>query len=213
MLRVYVAAETAAMRTRIADALAHSDFEMFVVEAETGEAIVELKIDPTAIVVQSCDVELPQAMARLRLMRRHLREHAIVIVSPVASGTGIRRALDAGAYAIVFESELESTLAVALRAVASGQSVVPHKVRANVEPPTLSHRERQVLGHVAQGLTNAQIADKLFLSESTVKSHLSSAFVKCGVRSRREAAAVFMELERRNPPRVDPEAQILPEPA
>ena len=57
------------------------------------------------------------------------------------------------------------------------------------------------------------IARELHISLSTVKSHLSSAFVKCGVRSRREAAAVFMELESRNPPRIDPEAQILPEPA
>ena len=107
----------------------------------------------------------------------------------------MRRALDAGADAIVFESELESTLAVAVRAVASGQSVVPRKLRASVERPAFSHRERQVLSFVSRGLTNAQIADKLFLSESTIKSHLSSAFSKFGVRSRKEAAALFLELE------------------
>jgi DNA-binding CsgD family transcriptional regulator len=68
-------------------------------------------------------------------------------------------------------------------------------MRASVERPTFSHRERQVLTYVSQGLTNAQIADELFLSESTIKSHLSSAFAKFGVRSRREAAALFLELE------------------
>jgi DNA-binding NarL/FixJ family response regulator len=107
----------------------------------------------------------------------------------------VRRALDAGADAIVFESELEATLAVAVSAVASGQSVVPRELRASVERPAFSHRERQVLEFVAKGLTNAQIAEKLFLSESTIKSHLSSAFAKFGVRSRREAAALFFELE------------------
>jgi DNA-binding NarL/FixJ family response regulator len=134
-------------------------------------------------------------MAALRRLRRELRDPAIVAVSPVATGTGVRRALDAGADGVVFESELESTLAVSVRAVASGQSVVPRKLRASVERPAFSHRERQVLSFVSRGLTNAQIADKLFLSESTIKSHLSSAFSKFGVRSRKEAAALFLELE------------------
>jgi len=82
--------------------------------------------------------------------------------------------------------------------VASGQSVVPRKLRASVERPAFSHRERQVLSFVSRGLTNAQIAEKLFLSESTIKSHLSSAFAKFGVRSRKEAAALFLELEQAN---------------
>jgi hypothetical protein len=50
-----------------------------------------------------------------------------------------------------------------------------------------------VLGHVAAGLTNSEIADALFLSESTIKSHLSSAFAKLGVRSRKEAAALILD--------------------
>ena len=79
--------------------------------------------------------------------------------------------------------------------VGSGQAVVPRALRASVQRPTLSHRERQVLTLVCEGLTNSQIAEQLFLSESTVKSHLSSAFAKIGVRSRREAAALFIELE------------------
>ena len=50
-----------------------------------------------------------------------------------------------------------------------------------------------MLDHVAAGLTNSEIAESLFLSESTVKSHLSSAFAKLGVRSRREAAALVLD--------------------
>lgn len=167
--------------------------ELLVVEAL--DELTALELDPSAIVILVCDVDRPREMATLRRLRREVRGPAIVAVSPVATATGVRRALDAGADAIVFEPSLESTLAVTVSAVGSGQSVVPRKMRASVERPAFSHRERQVLSFVSQGLTNAQIADQLFLSESTIKSHLSSAFAKFGVRSRREAAALFLELE------------------
>jgi DNA-binding NarL/FixJ family response regulator len=194
-LCVFLCADSSAMRRRIVYALAEHDLHASLTELDDPEQLGELEIDDDAIVVFACDVDLPREMAALRRLRRELREPAIVAVAPMATGTGVRRALDAGADAVVFDSELESTLAVAVRAVASGQSVVPRKLRASVERPAFSHRERQVLSFVSRGLTNAQIADELFLSESTIKSHLSSAFAKFGVRSRKEAAALFLELE------------------
>jgi DNA-binding NarL/FixJ family response regulator len=57
----------------------------------------------------------------------------------------------------------------------------------------LSSREKQVLGLVVMGYMNSQIAAQLFLAESTVKSHLSSAFDKLGVRSRHEAVARILD--------------------
>ena len=156
------------------------------------------------IVILVCDLDLATEMAKLRRVRRELQEAPIVAVSPPATGTGVRRGLDGGADAIVFEPMIESTLAVTVSAVGSGQSVVPRELRASVQPPTLSHRERQVLTYVTKGLTNSQIAEQLFLSESTVKSHLSSAFTKFGVRSRREAAALFLELDQTTPSEVTP---------
>lgn len=190
----------AVTRRRIAVILEDHDPETSLLLAEDLDELVDPALDhPSAIIVLVCDVDRPREMATLRRLRRELREPAIVAVSPAATATGVRRALDAGADAIVFEPELELTLAVAISAVGSGQSVVPRKLRASVERPAFSHRERQVLTFVSQGLTNAQIAERLFLSESTIKSHLSSAFAKFGVRSRREAAALFIELEQSNP--------------
>jgi DNA-binding NarL/FixJ family response regulator len=198
-LCVYLSADPPAMRSRIAIALGERDLQTSLVELENAQQLFGLEdLDANAIVVLLCDVDQPRQMANLRRLRREMREPAIIAVSPIATGTGVRRALDAGADAIVFEPELESTLVVAVSAVASGQSVVPRKLRASVERPAFSHRERQVLTLVSRGLTNAQIAERLFLSESTIKSHLSSAFSKFGVRSRKEAAALFIELEQTN---------------
>jgi DNA-binding NarL/FixJ family response regulator len=194
-IAVVVCADSAATRRRISYALSEHELNAGLSELDDPELLGKLDLDEESIVVLACDVDQPREMAALRRLRRELREPAIVAISPRSTGTGVRRALDAGADGVVFDSELEATLAVAVRAVASGQSVVPRKLRASVERPAFSHRERQVLSFVSRGFTNAQIAEQLFLSESTIKSHLSSAFAKFGVRSRKEAAALFLELE------------------
>lgn len=195
---VVFGAESKELRRRIEASLRGTAVH-FVTEAEE---MAELGEEVAAIVVLVCDLDRPAEMARLRRVRRE-QKLPIVAISPPATGTGVRRGLDAGADAIVFEPLIESTLAVTVSAVGSGQSVVPRELRASVQPPTLSHRERQVLTYVTEGLTNSQIAEQLFLSESTIKSHLSSAFAKFGVRSRREAAALFLELDQPTPNEVD----------
>jgi DNA-binding NarL/FixJ family response regulator len=75
-----------------------------------------------------------------------------------------------------------------------------------VSPPALSYREKEVLELAAGGLTNSQIASRLFLAESTVKTHLSSVFRRLGVSSRREAAALIRVADN------DTRRQLLPAP-
>jgi DNA-binding NarL/FixJ family response regulator len=185
----------AELRRQIVAALAEREPRPLV-EVEGPAVIGELGMDESTIVVLGCDLDVPREIACLRRLCRDARESAIVVISPPATGAGVRRALEAGADALVFEPELELTLAATIRAVASGQSVVPGKFRASVERPILSHRERQVLALVRQGLTNAEIAKRLYLAESTIKSHLGSVFSKFGVHSRKEATAVLADLER-----------------
>ena len=100
--------------------------------------------------------------------------------------------LAAGADGLVFEDEIDDVLPAALRSVSLGQVSVPGPLRDLVEIPALSHRERQILALVVDGCTNAEIAKRLYLAESTVKTHLSSAFRRLGVTSRREATAAVL---------------------
>ncbi len=190
------------IRARIEMELRNPQEDPPLLFVDSAKELIDLGAGVPEIIVLVCDLDRPAEMAMLRRVRRELQAPAIVVVSPPATATGVRRGLDAGAAAIVFEPLIESTLAVTVRAVGSGQSVVPRELRASVQRPTLSHRERQVLTYVTEGLTNSQIAERLFLSESTVKSHLSSAFAKFGVRSRREAAALFLEFDQPNPSEV-----------
>lgn len=89
--------------------------------------------------------------------------------------------------------DVRSALAPTVRAVAAGQLVVPFAGRPAVRPKTLTVRERQIVALVVLGLRNGEIADRLYLAESTVKSHLHSAFGKLGVRSRNQAAAMILD--------------------
>jgi len=189
-----VISDSAAATRRIAAALAELNLPISR-EIASPEELDQVEIGDSTIIVFVCDVDLARDMAALRRLRRELRKPAFVVISAPATGTGVRRALDAGADAVVFEPEIESTLAVTVLAVASGQSVVPRKLRASVERPAFSHRERQVLALVSKGLTNGEIAERLLLAQSTVKSHLSSAFAKLGIRSRKEVTALLQDPE------------------
>jgi DNA-binding NarL/FixJ family response regulator len=107
----------------------------------------------------------------------------------------VRSALGAGASAFVDEARVEAVLAASTRSALAGQVSLPRELHRCAVRPAFSHREKQVLALVVRGLGNRQIALRLYLSESTVKSHLASAFQKLGVRSRKEAAAVLMDPE------------------
>jgi DNA-binding NarL/FixJ family response regulator len=191
-LAVIVCADCVDTHARIEQALAEEDVAIRDCVDDAAE-VVALELATTTIVVFVCDVDKPREMAALRRLRRDAPDPAIVVISPPATGTGVRRVLDAGADALVFDPELERTLPTTVRAVSIGQSAVPRKFLASVEKPVLSHRESEVLALVRNGLTNAEIAERLFLAESTIKSHLSSIFTKFGVRSRKEVAAAFAD--------------------
>jgi DNA-binding NarL/FixJ family response regulator len=129
----------------------------------------------------------------VREAREALPRQLLIVVWPAGDVGDARRALRVGAAGLVCESELQATLGATVRAVRAGLVCVPRRLRAPLESDALSMREKQILGMVVMGFTNAGIAAELYLAESTVKSHLSSAYPKLGVRSRREATALIMD--------------------
>jgi len=117
-----------------------------------------------------------------------------IVVLEAPRAVDVRRALEHGATGVVARGELATTLEPAVAAVRAGLTVVPRRHAMQVVRPALSHRERQVLTLMAEGRTNSEIARVLVLAESTVKCHVSTAYSKLGVASRREAAALATEL-------------------
>jgi DNA-binding NarL/FixJ family response regulator len=118
----------------------------------------------------------------------------VVATMPGEAPVGLlRRAMRAGADGIVLDADLAFALVPTVRAVMAGQLAVPRALRRQLAPRPLSYREKEILSLVVRGFTNRQIADTLFLAESTVKTHLSSAFGKLDARSRSEAAALVLD--------------------
>jgi DNA-binding NarL/FixJ family response regulator len=117
-----------------------------------------------------------------------------IVVLDAPRPVDVRRALEEGAAGVLARGELGTALGPALAAVRAGLTVVPREHSKQVVRPALSHRERQVIALMSQGRTNAEIARALILAESTVKCHVSTAYAKLGVASRREASALASEL-------------------
>lgn len=116
----------------------------------------------------------------------------IVAITPAIDRAGASRAVTSGISGIVLEPRLRESLLPTILAVAAGQIALPREASpVGVSP--LSYREKQLLALVILGFSNAEMARRLHLAESTVKSHLSSAFRKLGVRSRAQAAALILD--------------------
>jgi DNA-binding NarL/FixJ family response regulator len=145
------------------------------------------------VIVLASDLSRPQTLAAVRWLRCNARGTHIVVVARDPGGALARQALNAGAEAFVAEQDAETTLAAAVRAVVAGLVCAPRMTRRLIAKPTFSHREKQVLGLLVVGLTNRQIAARLYLAESTVKTHVTSAMRKLGARSRKDAAAILLD--------------------
>lgn len=183
---VAVTGEDGLLRRRITATLSAAGFALHGGPTGNGSTGVEV-----AVLVR--DLSKVERLVDLRAEVQRSGSAPTVIVSPDAHGAALRRALSAGASGLVLDTDIDSALAAAVRAVAANQTCVPRALKIAVDKPTLSHREREVLKLAVSGRTNGEIAATLCLAESTVKSHLSAAFHRLGVRSRREAATLVLD--------------------
>jgi DNA-binding NarL/FixJ family response regulator len=156
--------------------------------------VSELALACPDAVVLVADFASSGGMTMLRRVRAQLSAAPLVVVAREnRSGIAARQALNAGAEAFVPAEAADEALVPALDAVMAGLVCAPRAARRVVAKPTFSHREKEVLELLVAGLTNRQIGTRLYLAESTVKTHLASAFAKLGVRSRKDAVALLLD--------------------
>lgn len=191
---IAVCAGEGSLRRRIRDALVASG-EPVVLAADVDELLASTAVPPACVVLAGhrLDGALGEAASRV-----HARAPSspVVAISRRAGAGDVRRAIGFGVDGVVLEHRIDEALGPVVEAVCSGQTSVPSSRRTEIGSEVLTRREKDVLALVAAGLTNAEMAGELYLAESTVKSHLSSAFGKLNVSSRHEAASLILDPER-----------------
>jgi DNA-binding NarL/FixJ family response regulator len=186
-----VAADVEA-RHRIASALRAGGLDV-ALEARDAAGLIDRPKSAHLSAVVVAPREGSAASVEIRALRQRLRSVPVVAMISSTDEGQCRRAISAGADGAVLDRDLDEALATTVAAAAAGQVSFPQALQGTPEPPALTPREKQVLDRVVTGSTNALIARELGLAESTIKSHLSSAFAKLGVASRAEAAALILD--------------------
>jgi DNA-binding NarL/FixJ family response regulator len=175
----------------------HDDFEL-VAEAGTGVEAVERYREHRPDVTLM-DLGLPEmgGAKATQVIRSEFPDARIVVLTTFDGDGDIHRALEAGARGYLLKDSMRTEVADAIRAVHGGARVVPtdvaHKLVEYAPRVELTQRELEVLGLMARGLSNKQIADAIGRTEATVKVHVLHILSKLGVGDRTGAVTVALK--------------------
>jgi NarL family two-component system response regulator LiaR len=199
-IKVVIADDHALLRRGLETVLGlFNDIEL-VAQAEDGAEAVAVceQTQPDVVLMDLVMPGLDGAAATREILRRCPATRVLVLTS-FSDEALIESALSAGAIGYLMKDISGGQLAAAIRRASAGKTtlapeaaeVLMHRVsRPDLQGQDLTGRERQVLTLLADGLTNAEIAERLVVSLSTVKGHVSSIIAKLGASSRTEAATI-----------------------
>ncbi|MGN9892582.1 response regulator [Micromonospora sp. L31] len=209
-LTVLLADDEAMVRAGVRAILAADPGIEVVAEAGDGRAAVELTRAHRPRVAL-LDIRMPKldGLAAAAEIRRLVPATATVMLTTFGEDEHVARALGHGASGFLLKAGDPRELLAGVRAVAEGGAYLSPRVARRVielngdrmarvpaardRTAGLTDREREVLGLVGAGLSNAEIARRLFLTEGTVKGYLTSIFTRLDVRNRVQAAIIAYE--------------------
>lgn len=196
-IRVMLVDDHAMVRKGLATFLKIFDDLELVGEAESGASAIKLcaQVLPDVILM---DMVMPDmnGAAATRAIRKQFPHVQVIVLTSFKEGDLVKNALEAGAIGYLLKDISADELVRAIRAAHAGratlsteaaQALVESANQPSVPGLDLTEREREVLALMIEGLNNTQIAGKLSVSPSTIKSHVSNILSKLGVTSRTEA--------------------------
>jgi NarL family two-component system response regulator LiaR len=202
-IRVMIVDDHAMVRRGLAAFLKVFDDLELIGEAANGEEAVQLvaTVQPDVVLMDLVMDQMDGAAATRAIREGHPHVQVIALTS-FREEMLVQKALQAGAISYLLKNVSADELAAAIRAAHVGRSTLaPEAAQALVhavsQPPApgfdLTARERDVLEWMVKGLSNVEIAERLVVSQSTIKTHVSSILAKLGVTSRTEAVALALQ--------------------
>ena len=192
MIRVLLAEDQAMVRGALAALLSREPDIEVVAEVARGDAVVEAArlAHPDVALL---DIEMPggDGLSAAQALRKALPTCRSVILTTFGRSGYLQRAMESGAVGFLLKDAPASELAIALRRVMQGERVVDPDLALSALSQgnnPLTSREREVLSASLFGASLAEIAARLYLSEGTIRNHLSTAMQKLGAQNRMEAA-------------------------
>ncbi len=170
-------------------------------EAENGKQAMSLvsRLEPDVVLM---DLQMPEldGVSATEQITDRFRTVQVLVLTTYDSDADITRAIGAGAIGYLLKDAPRENLFDAIRAASRGESVLTPSVASRVmerirspDVEMLSRREIEVLTEVADGKSNKETSQMLFISEATVKTHLIHIFSKLGVNDRTAAVTVALE--------------------
>lgn len=202
-IRILIADDHPIFRDGLKKLLGLEDDFQVIGEAQNGQQTVELvqKLQPDILLL---DLKMPgmNGLAALEQMQNKLKNTRVIILTASEQEQEVVQAIRLGTAGVVPKHSATEILIKSIRKVASGEVWLDNRMTAALVrefsepvPPAreqpkslLSAREREIVGLVCQGYRNKEIAEKMFISEQTVKNHLHNIFDKLGVSDRLELA-------------------------
>ena len=197
MIRVLLADDHAVVRSGLTQLLATvEDVEVVGAAADGAEAVDLALAERPDVVLMDLSMPVMDGIEAIRRVRDRDPEARIVVLTSFSDRERILDALDAGAIGYLLKDAEPDELIRGVRAAAAGEAPLAPKAasavltaRAGQRPVAeMTPREREVLGLLARGRANKQIARELGISEKTVKAHLTRVFESIGVTDRTAAA-------------------------
>ena len=200
-IRVVLVDDHAMLRRGLRFFLMGFDDLELVAEASSGREATELcaEIEPDVVLMDMVMPDMDGAEAT-RVIRQRNPHVQVIALTSFQEEDLIERALQAGAIGYLLKNVSAQDLAHAIREAHAGRSILAPEAtkilvqatrqRAKQTDYGLTDRERQVLALLVEGLSNAEIADRLVISVATVKFHVRGILTKLGVASRTEAVAL-----------------------
>jgi DNA-binding NarL/FixJ family response regulator len=202
-MRVLIVDDQRVIREGLATIVAaFPDTEIVGLAADGAEAVELVAADEPDVVLMDLRMPRMDGVEATRLIRERHPTVRVVVLTTFADDESVVAALTAGASGYLTKDAGRDDIRRALEAAVAGQGVMDAAVQAallravhqspvrpTILPDGLTEREAEVLGLIAQGYSNVEVAEHLFVAEATVKTHVNRIFAKTASRDRAQAAA------------------------